>query len=78
MDMFTEQQNDSYKYPDAVDTHIPFGGASACHKGLVVFVPSREGDADEPGHQHQRESPQPVYIKWKGNRNSNSSNINCA
>ena len=35
----------------------------------MVFVPCRKGDADEPGHQHQRESPQPVHIERKGNRN---------
>ena len=61
--------HDPEKSADAVDAHILYRGAASGDKGLVVFVPSREGDADEPGHQHQRESPQPVHIERKGNRN---------
>ena len=54
------------KDTDAVDSHIPWGGRTARHKGLMPFVQAGEAHAEQPGGKHQPPAPQTVYIQGEG------------
>lgn len=60
---------DTDKDADTVNEHVLFGRAPAGDHGLVVFVGGGKTAADEPGEQHQPNTPQPISIEWDGNRN---------
>ena len=51
------------KCTDTVDHNVLLGRTAPVDEGLVVFVSGGKADAEQTGDQHQRESPQSIYIK---------------
>ena len=51
------------EYADTVNPDILDRGGPACHKGLVILIPTGKSDTDAPCQDHQKDPVNSVNVK---------------